>query len=57
MGRRMIIKKSKIVRRKPRNKEESECLFLLMKAKIDDNIKKGKVQWIGKREMVRKINI
>lgn len=47
----------KRVRRKPRDKDESECLYLLMKAKIEDNIKKGKVKWISNREMERIIEI
>lgn len=50
-------KRNKRVRRKPRNKEEIECLFILMKAKIEDNIKKGKVRWIGEREMERVIKL
>ena len=53
----MRIKTNKIVRRKPRDKEESECLFILMKAKLDDNIKKGKVKWVNNREMERIIKI
>lgn len=53
----MRIKRHKIVRRKLRDKDESECLYLLMKAKLDDNIKKGKVKWISNREMERIIKI
>ena len=53
----MRIKINKRVRRKPRDKDESEALYLLMKAKIDDNIKKGKVKWISNREMERIIKI
>ena len=53
----MRLKINKIIRRKPRNKEESECLYILVKAKIDDNIRKGKVRWIGNREMERRIKI
>lgn len=53
----MRIKINKIIRRKPRDKEESECLYILMKAKIDDNIKKGKIRWISNREMERTIKI
>ena len=53
----MRIKTNKVVRRKPRDKGESECFFILMKAKIDDNIKKGKVKWISNREMERTIKI
>ena len=45
----------KRVRRKPRDKDESEALYFLMKAKIEDNIKKGKVKWINNREMERTI--
>ena len=44
----MRIKTNKVVRRKPRDKGESECFFILMKAKIDDNIKKGKVKFMTK---------
>lgn len=51
----MRIKINKRVRRKPRDKDESEALYLLMKAKLDDNIKKGKVKWISNREMERTI--
>lgn len=53
----MRIKINKAIRRKPRDKEESDCLYLLMKAKLDDNIKKGKVKWINNREMERTIKI
>jgi len=52
----MRINTHKIVRRKPRDKDESEALYLLMKAKLDDNIKKGKVKWINNREMERTVN-
>ena len=52
----MIIK-NRAVRRKPRDKEKSECIYLLMKARLDDNIKKGKVKWVNNREMERTIQI
>lgn len=51
----MIIKIKKRIRRKLRDKDETEALYLLMKAKIEDNIKKGKVKWINNREMERTI--
>ncbi len=53
----MRIKRNKRVRRKPRDKEESECLFILMKAKLNDNIKKGKVKWANNIEMERTMKI
>lgn len=53
----MRIKINKVVRRKPRDKEESECFYILMKAKIDDSIKKGKIRWVSNREMERIIKI
>jgi hypothetical protein len=53
----MRIKINRVVRRKPRDKEESEGLYLLMKAKLDDNIKKGKTKWVNNREMERTIKI
>jgi hypothetical protein len=51
------MRKNRSIRRKPRDKEESECFYLLMKAKLDDNIRKGKVKWISNREMERTITI
>ncbi len=45
----------KAIRRKPRNKDETEGLYNLMKAKIDSNIDAGKTRWIGKREMERRL--
>lgn len=53
----MISRIHKRIRRKPRDKDESETLYLLMKAKIDDSIRKGKVKWINNREMERIIEI
>lgn len=45
----------KAVRRKPRNKDETEGLYNLMKAKIESNIDAGKTRWIGNREMERRL--
>ncbi|GFO96570.1 hypothetical protein ig2599ANME_0759 [groundwater metagenome] len=45
----------KIVRRKPRNEDETNGLFNLMKAKIERNIKTKKIRWIGDREMERRL--
>ena len=41
---------SKAVRRKPRDKDEIEGLYNIMKASLDKN-----VIWTGKREMERKL--
>lgn len=46
---------SKAIRRKVRDKDEVEGLYNIMKANIESNIKKGKVQWVNEREMVRTI--
>ncbi|SNQ61023.1 AbrB/MazE/SpoVT family DNA-binding domain-containing protein [Candidatus Methanoperedens nitratireducens] len=46
---------SKIIRRKPRDEDETIGLYNLMKANIERNIKKGKVRWVNKREMERTI--
>lgn len=46
---------SKIVRRKPRDQDESIGLYDIMKANIESNIKKGKVHWVNDREMERTI--
>ncbi|MGB8215944.1 MAG: hypothetical protein WCE94_01475 [Candidatus Methanoperedens sp.] len=45
----------KAIRRKPRNKDETEGLYNLMKAKIESNIDTGKTRWIGNREMERRL--
>ncbi len=45
----------KAIRRKPRNKDETEGLYNLMKAKIESNIDAGKTRWIGNREMERRL--
>lgn len=45
----------KVVRRKPRNEDETNGLFNLMKAKIESNIKTNKIRWIGDREMERRL--
>jgi len=41
---------SKAIRRKPRDKDEIEGLYNIMKASLDKN-----VIWTGKREMERKL--
>lgn len=46
---------SKIIRRKPRDKDETLGLYEIMKANIESTIKKGKVQWVNEREMERTI--
>jgi antitoxin component of MazEF toxin-antitoxin module len=46
---------SKAIRRKPRDKDEVEGLYNIMKANIESNIKKGKVRWVKEREMKRTI--
>ncbi|MFZ2410910.1 MAG: hypothetical protein WAW23_05010 [Candidatus Methanoperedens sp.] len=45
----------KTVRRKPRNKDETNGLYELMKSKIESNIDAGKTRWIGNREMERRL--
>ena len=45
----------KAIRRKPRDKDEVEGLYNIMKANIESNIKKGKVRWVNEREMKRTI--
>ena len=44
---------SKPIRRKPRNKDETDVFYNLMKAKIEKNISAGKIRWVGNREMER----
>ncbi len=39
------------VRRKPRDKDEAEGLYRIMKAELDADIKKGKIKFIGPREI------
>ena len=39
------------VRRKPRDKDEAEGLYRIMKAELDADIKKGKIKFIGAREI------
>ena len=46
---------SKIVRRKPRDEDETLGLYNIMKANIESSIKKGKVKWLHEREMERMI--
>ncbi|SNQ59047.1 AbrB/MazE/SpoVT family DNA-binding domain-containing protein [Candidatus Methanoperedens nitratireducens] len=46
---------NKIVRRKPRDEDETSGLYSIMKANIESSIKKGKVKWINEREMERTI--
>ncbi len=45
----------KTIRRKPRNKDETNGFYDLMKSKIESNISIGKTRWIGNREMERKL--
>ncbi len=45
----------KIIRRKPRDEDETLGLYDIMKANIESNIKKGKVRWVNEREMERTI--
>ncbi len=45
----------KTVRRKPRNKDETNGFYDLMKAKIENNIATGKTRWVGNREMERRL--
>ncbi len=47
----------RITRGKPRDEDETEGLLRLASAKIEKNIKTGKVRWTGKREMERKISL
>jgi len=47
----------RIVRGKPRDEDETEGLLRLASARIEKNIKTGKVRWTGKREMERKISL
>ncbi len=45
----------KAIRRKPRNKDETDGFYNLMKSKIESNIDTGKTRWIGNREMERRL--
>ena len=45
----------KNVRRKPRNKDETDLFYDLMKSKIERNISVGKTRWVGNREMERRL--
>jgi len=45
----------KAIRRKPRNKDETDGLYNLMRAKIESNVNAGKTRWIGNREMERRL--
>lgn len=45
----------KAIRRKPRNKDETDGFYNLMKSKIESNIDAGKTRWIGNRKMERKL--
>ncbi len=46
---------SKAIRRKPRDKDETDGFYNLMKSKIESNIDAGKIRWIGNREMERRL--
>ncbi|NJD78801.1 MAG: hypothetical protein FIB08_17195 [Candidatus Methanoperedens sp.] len=45
----------KAARRKPRNEDETDGFYNLMKSKIESNIDSGKTRWIGNREMERRL--
>jgi antitoxin component of MazEF toxin-antitoxin module len=45
----------KIIRHKPRDKDETLGLYNIMKANIENSIKKGKLLWVSEREMERTI--
>jgi len=45
----------KALRRKPRNQDETDGFYDLMKSKLESNIAIGKTRWIGNREMERRI--
>jgi len=45
----------KTVRRKPRNKDETNGFYDLMKSNIERNINIGKTRWVGNREMERRL--
>ena len=42
---------NKIVRRKPRDEDETEGFYRIMKAELDADIAKGKIKFIGAREI------
>lgn len=50
-------KKGKAVRCKPRNEDETNGFYDLMKSKIESNISTGKTRWVGDREMERRLSI
>ena len=50
-------KKGKAVRRKPRDEDETNGFYDLMKSKIESNINSGKTRWVGNREMERRLSI
>ncbi len=45
----------KTIRRKPRNEDEINGFYDLMKSKIESNINAGKTRWVGNREMERRL--
>jgi len=45
----------KAIRRKPRNKDETDGFYNIMRSKIESNINAGKTRWIGNREMERRL--
>ena len=45
----------KTVRLKPRNEDETNAFYDLMKSKIESNINSGKTRWVGNREMERRL--
>ncbi len=42
---------ARAIRRKPRDKDESEGLYRIMKAELEADIAKGKIKFIGEREI------
>lgn len=45
----------KPVSRKPRNMDETNGFYALMKSKIENNINTGKTAWVNDREMERRL--
>ncbi len=45
----------KAIRRKPREKDETDGFYNIMRSKIESNIDAGKTRWIGNRVMERRL--
>ncbi len=45
----------KAIRRKPRDKDETDGFYNIMRSKIESNIDAGKTRWIGNRVMERRL--